>query len=52
VKSPKLFVLDSGLACHLLGIDTAAELLITTASPASRSPDVGDLGAMGRRRAR
>jgi predicted AAA+ superfamily ATPase len=26
VKSPKLYVADSGLACHLLGIETAAEL--------------------------
>jgi predicted AAA+ superfamily ATPase len=26
VKSPKLYVTDSGLACHLLGIDTAQEL--------------------------
>lgn len=26
VKSPKLYIADSGLACHLLGIDTAAEL--------------------------
>lgn len=26
VKSPKLYVADSGLACHLLGIDSAAEL--------------------------
>jgi len=26
VKSPKLYVADSGLACHLLGIDTKAEL--------------------------
>jgi predicted AAA+ superfamily ATPase len=26
VKSPKLYVADSGLACHLLGIDTAEEL--------------------------
>lgn len=26
IKSPKLYVADSGLACHLLGIDTAAEL--------------------------
>ena len=26
VKSPKLYFLDSGLACHLLGIDTAATL--------------------------
>ena len=25
VKSPKLYVADSGLACHLLGIDTKAE---------------------------
>jgi hypothetical protein len=35
VKSPKLFVLDSGLACHLLGIDTAAEL--------AKSPFLGAL---------
>lgn len=26
VKSPKLYVADSGLACHLLGIETKAEL--------------------------
>jgi uncharacterized protein len=26
VKSPKIYVADSGLACHLLGIDTMAEL--------------------------
>jgi predicted AAA+ superfamily ATPase len=26
VKSPKVYVADSGLACHLLGIETAAEL--------------------------
>ena len=26
VKSSRLYVADSGLACHLLGIDTAAEL--------------------------
>ena len=26
VKSPKVYLADSGLACHLLGIDTAAEL--------------------------
>lgn len=26
VKSPKLYFLDSGLACHLLGIETAATL--------------------------
>ncbi len=26
VKSPKVYLTDSGLACHLLGIDTAAEL--------------------------
>lgn len=26
LKSPKVYVADSGLACHLLGIDTAAEL--------------------------
>jgi uncharacterized protein len=25
-KSPKVYIADSGLACHLLGIDTAAEL--------------------------
>ena len=26
IKSPKLYLADSGLACHLLGIDSAAEL--------------------------
>ena len=26
IKSPKIYVADSGLACHLLGIDTASEL--------------------------
>jgi uncharacterized protein len=26
IKSPKLYVADAGLACHLLGIDTADEL--------------------------
>lgn len=26
IKSPKVFIADSGLACHLLGIDTDAEL--------------------------
>src|SRR5207302_3509259 len=26
IKSPKVYVADPGLACHLLGIDTAAEL--------------------------
>jgi hypothetical protein len=26
IKSPRIYVADSGLACHLLGIDTAAEL--------------------------
>jgi predicted AAA+ superfamily ATPase len=26
IKSPKVYFADSGLACHLLGIDTAAEL--------------------------
>lgn len=26
VKSPRLYLADSGLACHLLGIETAAEL--------------------------
>jgi hypothetical protein len=27
VKSPKVYIADSGLACHLLGIETRAELL-------------------------
>jgi len=35
IKSPKLYVADSGLACHLLGIDTEAEL--------ERSPFLGAL---------
>jgi hypothetical protein len=35
IKSPKLYLADSGLACHLLGIDTAAEL--------ARSPFGGSL---------
>jgi len=35
IKSPKVYVSDSGLACHLLGIDTAAEL--------ARSPFLGAL---------
>jgi len=26
IKSPKVYIADPGLACHLLGIDTAAEL--------------------------
>lgn len=26
IKSPKLYLLDSGLACHLLGVDSASEL--------------------------
>jgi len=35
VKSPKVYLADSGLACHLLGIDSAAEL--------ARSPFAGAL---------
>lgn len=35
VKSPKIYLADSGLACHLLGIDTADEL--------SKSPFAGTL---------
>jgi hypothetical protein len=35
VKSPKMYLADSGLACHLLGIDTTAEL--------ARSPFLGAL---------
>lgn len=35
IKSPKLYVADSGLACHLLGIETEAEL--------ERSPYLGAL---------
>jgi hypothetical protein len=35
IKSPKVYFADSGLACHLLGIETAAEL--------ERSPFLGAL---------
>ncbi len=35
IKSPKVYWTDSGLACHLLGIDTAAEL--------AKSPFMGTL---------
>jgi predicted AAA+ superfamily ATPase len=35
LKSPKIYILDSGLACHLLGIRTQAEL--------NRSPFLGPL---------
>ena len=35
IKSPKVYLADSGLACHLLGIDTAAEL--------AKSPFMGTL---------
>lgn len=35
VKSPKVYIADSGLACHLLGIESAAEL--------ARSPFLGVL---------
>lgn len=35
IKSPKVFIADSGLACHLLGIDSQAEL--------ARSPFAGPL---------
>jgi len=35
IKSPKTYVADSGLACHLLGIDSAAEL--------AKSPFAGSL---------
>jgi len=35
IKSPRIYVADSGLACHLLGIDTAADL--------ARSPFAGSL---------
>jgi predicted AAA+ superfamily ATPase len=35
IKSPKVYIADSGLACHLLGIDSAAEL--------ARSPFLGAL---------
>jgi len=35
IKSPKIYIADPGLACHLLGIDTAAEL--------AKSPFAGSL---------
>lgn len=35
IKSPKVYIADSGLACHLLGIDSAAEL--------AKSPFLGAL---------
>jgi uncharacterized protein len=35
IKSPKVYVADSGLACHLLGIETAAQL--------ERSPFLGPI---------
>lgn len=35
IKSPKVYIADSGLACHLLGIETEAEL--------ERSPFLGPL---------
>jgi len=35
IKSPKVYIADSGLACHLLGIDTVTEL--------ARSPFLGAL---------
>ena len=35
IKSPKVYLADSGLACHLLGIDTASEL--------AKSPFIGTL---------
>jgi predicted AAA+ superfamily ATPase len=35
IKSPKVYLADAGLACHLLGIDTAAEL--------AKSPFIGTL---------
>jgi predicted AAA+ superfamily ATPase len=35
IKSPKVYIADSGLACHLLGIETAAEL--------AKSPFLGSL---------
>ncbi len=35
IKSPKMYIADSGLACHLLGIDSAAEL--------AKSPFAGSL---------
>jgi len=27
IKSPRVYIADAGLACHLLGVDTAAELI-------------------------
>jgi predicted AAA+ superfamily ATPase len=30
IKSPKLYLADSGLACHLLGVDSPAELAKST----------------------
>ena len=44
IKSPKIYLADSGLACHLLGIETPAEL--------ERSPFLGALfeGFTGRKR--
>ncbi len=35
IKSPKVYLADSGLACHLLGVDTAADL--------AKSPFAGSL---------
>jgi predicted AAA+ superfamily ATPase len=35
IKSPKVYIADSGIACHLLGVETAAEL--------ERSPFLGAL---------
>jgi len=35
IKSPKVYIADSGLACHLLGVETAAEL--------EKSPFLGTL---------
>ena len=35
IKSPKVYIADSGLACHLLGIETEAEL--------AKSPFLGSL---------
>jgi predicted AAA+ superfamily ATPase len=35
IKSPRVYLVDSGLACHLLGIDTAAQL--------ARSPFLGPI---------
>ena len=43
IKSPKLYFVDSGLACHLLGLDSEAQM--------ERSPFRGPLfeGFRGRR---